>query len=70
MKRYFLPLVGICLIADFATAARADVAVVPPQEIGLSPPRLERMTALFKGDIDKNKIPGAVLLVARNGKVG
>ncbi len=40
-----------------------------PEEVGFSSARLERLTSAFQADIDKGAIPGAVILVARNGKV-
>ena len=39
------------------------------EEVGLSSDRLKRITAGFKNDIEKGAIPGAVILVARKGKV-
>ena len=40
-----------------------------PEEVGLSSQRLQRLSAAFKAEIDKGIMPGAVLLVARRGKV-
>jgi CubicO group peptidase (beta-lactamase class C family) len=39
------------------------------EDVGFSSERLTRLTKLFRADIDKGAIPGAVLLVARDGKV-
>src|SRR3954452_19827520 len=41
-----------------------------PQALGLSPPRLQRMSDAFKREIDKGTIPGATVLVARRGQIG
>ena len=40
-----------------------------PEEVGLSSDRLNRAFAAVKADVDKGALPGAVLLVARHGKV-
>jgi CubicO group peptidase (beta-lactamase class C family) len=40
-----------------------------PERVGLSSERLARITAMLRADADKGVIPGAVLLVARHGKV-
>ena len=40
-----------------------------PEEVGLSSSRLARLTEVLKDNIAKGEIPGAVLLVARNGKI-
>ena len=40
-----------------------------PEEVGLSSERLKRITAGLKNDVDKGAVPGAVVLIARKGKV-
>ncbi len=41
-----------------------------PAEIGLSAERLERISATLRGDVERRLIPGAVMLIARGGRVG
>ena len=50
------------LTQDLSKAAR-------PEEVGFSSERLARITQYFRGEVDKGAIPGAVIVVARNGKV-
>lgn len=40
-----------------------------PEDAGFSSERLARIATVFQGQVDKGAIPGAVLLVARDGKV-
>jgi CubicO group peptidase (beta-lactamase class C family) len=40
-----------------------------PEDVGLSSERLKRITDVLKGDVEKGLIPGAVVLVARHGKI-
>jgi CubicO group peptidase (beta-lactamase class C family) len=40
-----------------------------PEEVGFSSTGLDRLTRLFQGEIDRGAIPGATLLVARDGKL-
>ncbi len=40
-----------------------------PEEVGISSQRFERLRRQMKADVDSGRIPGAVLLVARNGKI-
>lgn len=40
-----------------------------PEEVGLSGERLDRIVSTLKADIDKGTIPGAALLIVRNGKI-
>jgi CubicO group peptidase (beta-lactamase class C family) len=40
-----------------------------PESVGLSSERLQRLSNAFQTDVDKGLIPGAVVLVARKGKV-
>lgn len=39
------------------------------EDVGFSSERLKRLTRSFQADVEKGKIPGAVILLARNGKV-
>ncbi len=41
-----------------------------PKEVGLSAKRLARVSATFRQDVERNIIPGAVVLIARGGRVG
>jgi hypothetical protein len=50
-------------------AAQELTAVAHPEQLGFSPPRLERITAAYQGYVDRGELPGAVLLIARDGKI-
>jgi CubicO group peptidase (beta-lactamase class C family) len=41
-----------------------------PGELGLSPQRLARLSQVMAGEIERRRLPGAVALVARRGRVG
>jgi CubicO group peptidase (beta-lactamase class C family) len=43
--------------------------VSKPEDVGFSSQRLQRMRDAFQADIDTGIVPGAVVLVARHGKV-
>ena len=40
-----------------------------PEDVGFSSKRLEVAHGVFKEDVDTKRVPGAVLLIARNGKI-
>src|SRR6185369_747693 len=40
-----------------------------PEEVGLSSERLARISAVLKADIEAGRIPGAVIAIARHGKL-
>jgi CubicO group peptidase (beta-lactamase class C family) len=40
-----------------------------PEQVGLSAERLERIGAAFGEEIQQGRLPGAVVLIARNGKI-
>jgi len=44
------------------------LASVPPEKIGLSTPRLQRLMDALKAEVHKKRLPGAVAVVARHGK--
>lgn len=50
------------LAADPLPAAR-------PEEVGLSSQQLARISTVLKADIDKGRIPGAVVAIARKGRL-
>jgi len=40
-----------------------------PSELGLCPDRLQRLRGVLQSEIDRQRLPGAVVLVARRGKI-
>jgi CubicO group peptidase (beta-lactamase class C family) len=58
----------LCLVTVNFVEAQA-LPTARPEQVGLSSERLNRLTATLKADADKGVIPGAVVLVARHGKV-
>jgi CubicO group peptidase (beta-lactamase class C family) len=52
-----------------APAAHSGEVVTPPEQLGFDPDRLQRVTNAFQGYVDSGQIPGAVVLIARNGKI-
>ncbi len=40
-----------------------------PEEVGLSTPALERLTQVFRQEVERDRLPGAVALIARRGKI-
>jgi CubicO group peptidase (beta-lactamase class C family) len=50
-------------------AATAALAAAPPEAGGMSAARLERLTSVFKKEIEDKKVPGAVMMIARKGKL-
>ena len=61
----------VALSAVFVTGAfAASLPLAPrPEEVGISSQRLDRVRRQIKADVESKKIPGAVLLIARNGKI-
>jgi CubicO group peptidase (beta-lactamase class C family) len=67
-KWMFFPVLFI--IACIASVALAqDSPTVVPEAVGLSTERLNQIDALLKTDIENGTISGAVVLVARKGKI-
>jgi CubicO group peptidase (beta-lactamase class C family) len=61
-------LLGAAFVAA-PPAWSGDLPTAAPEEVGMSSERLARIGAWLKSEVDKKKIPGAVVLVARRGKV-
>ncbi len=71
-----MPMKGVCtavLMAPLATAALANgdapLPRVDPASVGLSAERLARIAPAFQAEIDKGRIPGVVVAIARRGKL-
>jgi len=63
-------LAAIHIIALFiAPVFCQNLPQAKPADVGLSPERLDRITQMLRADAAKGSIPGAVILVARHGKV-
>jgi len=56
-------------LALAVSAAAQGLPTAKPADVGLSAERLDRITQFIKADVDKGAIPGAVLMIVRNGKV-
>jgi CubicO group peptidase (beta-lactamase class C family) len=61
-----LALLFICAIS---VVAQELPKLSRPEEAGFASDRLNRITQFFQSEVDKGAIPGAVLVVARNGKI-
>src|SRR3954464_14274885 len=60
----------LCLAASCATALADDpLSRAKPEDVGLSSERLARIGETLKADIDAGRIPGAVIAIARRGKL-
>ena len=73
MRQLKTAIAGLCLA--FSTllvpvqAQGKDLPSARPESVGMSSDRLARIVATLQADVDSKRIPGAVLLVARDGKV-
>jgi CubicO group peptidase (beta-lactamase class C family) len=63
-------LLAACILISWAGAVLGQSQPKPnrPEDVGFSSERLARLGTFFQGEIDKKAIPGAVLLVSREGK--
>jgi CubicO group peptidase (beta-lactamase class C family) len=63
----------LATIALAASSLNVNAQSLPraasPESVGFSSARLERLTAAFNSDVENGAIPGAVVLIVRNGKI-
>jgi len=50
--------------------ASLPLALATPEDIGLSAVRLDRLSSVLRGEIERGRVPGAVALIARRGRLG
>jgi CubicO group peptidase (beta-lactamase class C family) len=68
MTRPLLPSLALCLA--LASSLHADqLPTATPESVGLSPARLDRIAQAIKADVGRNRTPGAVIAIARRGKL-
>ena len=61
---------GVLLCAAaMAVQGQSPLSSSPPETAGVSEDRLQRIDTLLAGAVQRGEIPGAVALVARNGKI-
>src|SRR5471030_1598935 len=60
---------AFCLLASGAAFAADPLPRAKPEEVGLSSERLALIGTTLKADIDQGRIPGAVIAIARRGKL-
>lgn len=58
---------ALSLVVLMARAAPLPEAT--PEEMGMSSERLERLTNLLRAAVDSGELPGAVIMIARDGKL-
>src|SRR5262245_17743619 len=60
---------GALMIAATTAWAADPLPRAKPEAVGLSPAKLERIGAQLRADVEKGRIPGAVVAIARRGKL-
>lgn len=74
MRYFSVPLIRCVLLPIGLLLLSAGISAVElaaglPQSQGMSPARLARVHDLIQAEITENRLPGAVVLVARKGKI-
>lgn len=62
-------LIAAGMLAWVLTAAAQPLPTSRPERVGLSPERLDRIAEFFNREVQAKRLPGAVVLVARKGRI-
>ncbi len=65
----FLLMISVSIAQTPSALKSPSLAKASPQEVGMSPERLDKIDAMISSEVNQGKIPGAVALIARNGKI-
>ncbi|MBK1658964.1 serine hydrolase domain-containing protein [Paracraurococcus ruber] len=68
-RRVALALPGLLALALAAPLAAQPLPTAKPEEVGLDPARLARIRPALEREIEENRLPGAVVMVARRGRL-
>jgi CubicO group peptidase (beta-lactamase class C family) len=60
---------GVCFAVAALPALAQPLPTARPEQVGMSSQRLARIAPLLKQEIDAGRLPGAVVMVARKGKL-
>jgi len=66
--RLIVPLLVLALLGAPVLSAK-DLPITAPEAVGLSAERLERLTEAMQAYVDDGRLAGAVVLIARHGRV-
>ena len=69
MKRTLGTVLCIAVLATAPVAWAQSLQAAKPEDVGMSSQRLDRIGQAFKKEIEEGKIPGAVIMIARKGKI-
>jgi len=59
----------LLVIVLFRPSSAAEFAVARPEDAGFSGAALERIVTTLKDDVERGAIPGAVLVIVRDGRI-
>lgn len=61
----------VLVLSMFAGSARADDPLprARPESVGLSSEKLDRIGNVLRADIERGRLPGAVIAIARKGRL-
>ncbi len=69
MRNWLVCAILVIFVCAASAALAKDLGTAKPESVGLSSDRLKRIDAVLKADVEQGKLPGAVLLIARKGKI-
>ena len=68
-KHLFSGLLATAATATVTLAQAQPLPLAEPESVGVSSQRLRNIDAFFAREIEQNRVPGAVVAIARNGKL-
>jgi len=69
MQRTLRTLMLLSIFCAAPVAFAENIPTAKPEAVGLSSARLERLAAAIRAEVDRGKMPGAVVAIARHGKL-
>lgn len=63
------PLLAVAVALPLSLPLAQGLPTAKPEEVGLDPARLGRIADFLKAEVDANRLPGAVVMVARRGRL-
>jgi len=68
-RSFTMGLLAACVALAPAIAMAQGIPAARPETVGLSPARLDHLKTWLQGEVDQGRIPGAVVMIVRDGKL-
>ena len=68
-QAFYLLALSLIVLTSVPSVQAAELELGRPEDVGMSSEKLARITPMLQEFVDQKKVPGAIAIVARHGKI-